>query len=371
MNRPKGFTIIEILIGSTIMLMVIVAALTVYSNSNRISVDQQQYTEIQNDVRSSMYLISRDTRMAGIGLPQEFNMYAIEGVDNEDQGAGAGGVRPDRLVIMGNMEDPLLLQINTYGGGGSSTPLGLADGSLEQYPYLDTDYANRLVLILPNPAAACRQGELRLISTVTHPSGGLNESFTLASGVVSTISVPSSRRTTMSERLLGTCTDTTTYHSGSVMFADVKEYWLDVTGNYSGLTAGVNGYIGGGVGGVLYQTKNGVHTPIAQNIENFQIQYNGDFNADGVLDGFQDWNPLWSLTQVSDIRQVRIQVLGRTPNIFVAVSGRPDPNIHHYRRPDMANSPGTTTDDMHRRFLLESTANIRNLSLNLYNRGER
>ena len=29
-----------------------------------------------------------------------------------------------------------------------------------------------------------------------------------------------------------------------VCFINVKEYWLDVTGNYVGLTAGVNGYIG-------------------------------------------------------------------------------------------------------------------------------
>ena len=49
----------------------------------------------------------------------------------------------------------------------------------------------------------------------------------------------------------------------------------------------------------------------------------------------------------------------------------PGATIHHYRRPSMANSPAAATDDMHRRFLLESTSNVRNLSLNLYNRGER
>jgi hypothetical protein len=56
---------------------------------------------------------------------------------------------------------------------------------------------------------------------------------------------------------------------------------------------------------------------------------------------------------------------------MVGVSGRPDAAIHVYRRPAMANSPAAATDDMHRRFLLESTSNVRNLSLNLYNRGER
>ncbi len=99
---------IELLIGSALMLFVIIAALSVYSKSNQISVDQQQYTEIQHDVRSAMYLVMRDARMAGSGLPDQFNMYAIEGVDNEDQGDGGRGP-PDRLVLMGNMDDPLLL----------------------------------------------------------------------------------------------------------------------------------------------------------------------------------------------------------------------------------------------------------------------
>jgi hypothetical protein len=370
LRRARGFTLIELLIGSTLMLFIIIAALSVYNKSNQVSVDQQQYTEVQHDVRSAMYLVMRDARMAGSALPEQFNMYAIEGVDNEDQGSGSGNVRPDRLVLMGNMDDPLLLEIDAYGGGASSA-LTVANGSFEQYPYLDADYVNRLVLILPNTANACRLGEIQKISAVTHPSGGVNEALTLSQTGLSTINMPSSRRSVQSERLSGTCADTNNYHGGTVVFVDVKEYWLDIAGNYSGLTAGVNGYIGGGVGGVLYETKNGVHNPIAQNIENFQVEYNGDFNDDGQLDGFVPWNNLWTLTQVSYIRQVRVLILGRTANAFVGVSGRVPGNVHHYRRPVLSNSAAAATDDMHRRFLLESTSNIRNLSLNLYNRGER
>lgn len=68
-RRPQGFTLIELLVGSAIMLVVIIAALSVYSRSNQLSVDQQQYAEVQNDVRSAMFLLMRDTRMAGAGLP--------------------------------------------------------------------------------------------------------------------------------------------------------------------------------------------------------------------------------------------------------------------------------------------------------------
>lgn len=353
-----GFTLIELLIGGTIMLVVVVGALAVYSRSNKISVDQSQYAELQHDVRSAMYLLMRDARMAGVGLPEEFGMYALEGVDNEDQGAE---VQPDRLKFLGNMEEPLNLRIRDYQG--ASVVVTVDDYSFEQYPYPDNYYTNKLVLILPNPSSACRAGEVRIVTHVTHATGGVNERLNFSPGLAPGIDPPGG--------LSGTCGDSNDYDGGLVTFVDVKEYWLDVTGNYPGLTAGVNGYIGGGVGGVLYQTKNAVHYPMAQNVENFQVQYNGDLDDDGQLDGFQDWNNAWTLDQVGRIRQVRVWILGRTPSRFVSVSGKPPGDVHHYRRPVVANSPASSTDDLHRRFLLESAANVRNLSLNLYNMGER
>jgi prepilin-type N-terminal cleavage/methylation domain-containing protein len=357
-TRPEGFTLIELLIGSAIMLVVIVAALAVYSRSNQIAVDQQQYAEIQNDVRSAMFFVMRDTRMAGVGLPEEFRMFAFEGVDNEDQG---NEVHPDRLTVMGNMDWPLDVRIRNYQGAGVADELAVEDNSFEQFPYPDSFYANRTVLILPNVASTCRVGEVRTITQVTHPPGGMNEKFSFSPGLSPTVNPP--------ENLKGTCPSSNDYDGGTVLIVDVKEYWLDVRGSQPGLTAGVSGYLG--LPGVFYLTNNGVHSPIAQNIENFQVQYNGDINDDGILDGFQDWSPLWSLDEALRIRQIRVLLLGRTANRFVSVSGRPDAAIHNYRRPAMANSPAAGTDDLHKRFLLESTSNIRNLSLNLYNRGER
>lgn len=112
-RAAAGFTMIEVLIASTIMAIVIIGALTLYSRSNQVSVDQQQYAELQHDVRSAMFLMTRDLRMAGSGLPDVFGMYALEGYNNEEQGSG---VRPDRLTILGNMDDPLNLRIQEYQG---------------------------------------------------------------------------------------------------------------------------------------------------------------------------------------------------------------------------------------------------------------
>jgi len=355
-GRSRGFTLIELLIGTTIMLIVIVAALTVYSKSNQISVDQQQYAEIQNDVRSAMFLVMRDTRMVAVGLPEGFRMYSLEGVDNEDQGSE---VQPDRLTLMGNIDWPLDLRILNYQG--AAADLALDDNSFEQYPYTDSFYENKTVLILPSTSSPCRFGEIRTVTHITRSAGGNNEKFNFSHGLAPDIDPPMN--------LKGTCPHSNDYDGGTITLVDVRTYWLDVRGSQPGLTAGVKGYLG--LPGVLYMTNNAVHNPIAQNIENFQIQYNGDFNDDGVLDGFQDWNPLWTVDDVDFIRQIRVLVLGRTVNKMVSVSGTPDAAIHHYRRPALANSPAAAADDLHRRFLLESTSNVRNLSLNLYNRGER
>ncbi len=358
-GRTAGFTMIELLVGSAVMLIAVLGALFMYSRSNKVAVEQQMVAEVQNDVRSSMFFLSRDLRMAGAGLPEEFSGYFLEGQDNEDQGAGE--VLPDRVTIMGNIEDPLNLPVLNYQG--SAVVLSIEDFSFEQYSYPDEYYANKFVLVLPNPSSGCRAGEVRVVTHVTHNTGGTNERFNFSPGQAPGINPPGG--------LSGTCGSPNDYDGGSISFINVKEYWLDVTGNYPGLTAGVNGYIGGGEGGVLYCTHNGVYFPLARNIENFQIEYNGDMNNDLTLDGWSPWNAGWTLPEIARIQQVRMWILGRTAQAFTSVSGQTPGAVHTYRRPAVSNSPAAAADDMRRRILLDSTSNVRNMSLNLYNLGQR
>jgi prepilin-type N-terminal cleavage/methylation domain-containing protein len=362
----RGFTLIELLVGSTVMLVVIIATLTLYMRSNKVAVDQNMMAELQQDVRSAMYFITRDVRMAGVGLPPEFSQYYFEGTDNEDQLSGSV-VRPDRFLMMGNIVDPLNLKIEDYQG--SSENAAIMDFSFEQYPYPDEFYDNKIVLLLPNPSSGCSEMRFRSISEVVHNSGGTNEKLGFAPGQAPGINPPGG--------LGEVCPDPDDYDGGMICFINVIEYWLDVTGNYTGLTAGLDGYVG--EPGILYMTLNGLHYPLAQNVENLQFEYNGDINSDTYLDGFCAWNHdlegnvvSWTFDQITSIRQVRILVLGRTPRPFVSVSGRVPQNLYLYQRPALSNDPsGLGEPDRHKRFLLESTSNIRNMSLNLYNTGTR
>jgi prepilin-type N-terminal cleavage/methylation domain-containing protein len=360
-SSPKlsaGFTMIELLVGSSIMLIAVLGALFIYARSNKVSVEQQMVTEVQNDVRASMFFLSRDLRMAGAGLPEEFAGYFLEGLDNEDQG---DEVDPDRIRLMGNLEDPLNLPIRNYQG--SSVVLDIEDFSFEQYSYPDAYYDNKFVLILPNPQSGCRAGEARVVTSVTHNATGTNERFNFSPGLAPGVDPPGG--------LSGTCASPNDYDGGMISFINIKEYWLDVTGNYPGLTAGVDGYIGGGQGGVLYMTHNGVHFPLARNIENLQVEYNGDMDSDLLLDGWTPWQNAWTLPQIARIQHIRIWVLGRTEQAFTSVGGTAPGAIQAYRRPALSNSPAAAADDRHKRYLLESTSNVRNMSLNLYNLGQR
>jgi hypothetical protein len=359
-GKRRGFTLVELMIGGSIMLILILATLSIYVKSNKVTVDQQGYAEMQHDVRSSMYFVTRDIRMAGIGLPQEFMSHFLQGIDNDATDAAAG-VTPDRLIMVGNMEEPLNLKIAKYQG--SSITLDLDNYSFEENPYPDAYYANKIVIILPRPSGPCRVAEFREVTHVTHNTGSTNEKLNFSPGLAVGINPPGG--------LSGTCNDSSDYDGGTVTFVDCKEYWLDVTGTYPGLTAGTNGYIGNGHGNVLYLTANGIYFPIAQNVENLQFQYNGDLDNDGNLDGFQDWNSNWTVDEIGRIRQVQVWVLGKTKNKFVSVSGTPPDNVSLYRRPAVANTAAAGTDDLCRRFLLDSTANVRNMTLNIYNTGQR
>jgi len=360
----RGFTLVELLVGSVVLLIVVLATLALYRESNQIAVDQQQYAEMQHDVRTSMYFISRDVRMAGAGLPLEFYGYVLEGVDNENQGAV---VQPDRLKVMGNLDDPLNMDVHNYQG--SAANLTVDDWSFESNPYPDEFYEGMVAIILPNPDSGCQYGEIREITHVTHDAGGTNERFNFSPGLAPYINPPGG----LTANYPKACPSADDYDGGLISFVNVKEYWLDVTGNYPGLTAGERGYIGNGEAGVLYLNMNGIHYPLARNVENLQFQYNGDADDDGLLDGFMDWQASWTgdLALISRIRQIRIWVLGRTENPFVSIGANPPDNLHLYRRPSIANSPGSGLDDKHKRFLMESTANMRNLSLSIYNTGSR
>lgn len=143
----KGFTIIEVIVGASIMLTVVLASLSLYTRSNKVSADQQQFAEVQHDARSAMYFVSRDIRSAGVGLSPMVAGYFIEGID----GYSPAPHSPDSIKLWGNYDDPLELRIKKYqgGAGGGAATAFLNDGDFENNPYSSPEfYEERVVLII-------------------------------------------------------------------------------------------------------------------------------------------------------------------------------------------------------------------------------
>lgn len=376
-NSRRGFTVIEVLVGSSIMLTIILLTLSLYTKSNKVSVDQQQLSELQHDVRAAMYFLSRDIKSIGAGLPQQFSPFFLEG-DNNDKKSE----HTDKLTFLGT-SDPLRLIIQDYDK--KPNTITLEPNQFELYPYTATaypddpkGYINRVIIILPNPDLYDKKGGLGKITGVDF---GANE--------ITFDKIKGKLPRELDLKLGGKETD---YVGGSVHFVELKQYWLDVTGKFK-VKEG-EGYLG--QPGVLYVSRwspvNGSydHMPLAQNIEDLQFQYHGDMdadqqlddnNSDGIIDvnDYLNWDDKgdkkkkynWKKDEVvSGIRSVRILILGKTANPFIGFSGTPPDQVKYiYGKPMVADSPAEAQPDKHRRFLLESTANIRNMSLNLYNSG--
>jgi len=369
----KGFTLIEVLIGASIMVIIILLTLSLYTRSNKIAVDQSQFAEVQHDVRSAMFFVSRDVRSAGVGLKPEISGYFLEGID----GFGPSPELPDSIKLMGNFDDPLDLTVQHQGGVQFKVDIS----ELTNNPYQEAFYEDREVIIISPTCPGCFA--LRYINNISWPMGVAPGTFVMPPGR-SELNPPGG--------LMDTGCPSNCWDDAICTFIQIKQYWLDTTGNPGdypsmNLTVGQDGYLG--LSHTLYLTGIDaitgtlIHMPIALNVENLQFQYYGDLDNDGILDAPTDWdNANWTINPgddaatrgakldlISRIRLVRIWVLGRTENPYVSVSGTPPANLHLYRRPAIANSPASSQDDKHRRFLLESTSNIRNRSLSIYNIG--
>lgn len=377
-SSRRGFTIVEVLVGSLIMLTIIMATLALYTKSNKVAVDQQGFAELQHDVRAAMYFLSRDLKSVGAGLPLQFSAGFLEGENNDNKGNPS--IETDRLTILGN-SDPLRLIIHDFNKGARTVELEINQFDLypyngNSYPDDPKGYINRLIIILPNPELRTDKAELGKITSVDF---GTNEI----------------RYDDVNEKLpnkLNPGGSSADYIGGTVHFIELKTYWLDVSGSYPSYHAGQDGYLG--QPGVLYVSQwNPIndgyeHLALAQNIEDLQFQYHGDMDADQQLDDnnsdglvdvndFLNWgdkgdkNFNWNQDEVlGGIRSVRFLILGKTANPYIGFSGTPPAAVKYiYGKPAVADSPVGDEMDKHRRFLLESTVQIRNMSLNIYNSG--
>jgi len=104
-KNELGFTLIEILIALAISGIVLTAIYNLYISQSRTYTVQEQVSEMQQNARVAMDIVSRHIRMAGFGQPSwtTINGASITyiGVQVTD-----GGTGPDTLEIVGCIDSP-------------------------------------------------------------------------------------------------------------------------------------------------------------------------------------------------------------------------------------------------------------------------
>lgn len=99
-SAERGFTLVELLVGSTVMLAALAAAGTFFVASRNTIQDQMIQIETTQGLRSTVDSMVRDLRLGGACLPVTGNFIVLDGVN------GATVATPDQIVTRTGLVRP-------------------------------------------------------------------------------------------------------------------------------------------------------------------------------------------------------------------------------------------------------------------------
>lgn len=379
-NMPRlirttdGFTLVEILISLGISGIVIAGVLSVFDNSNKSYILQEDIARLQQNVRMAKYYIEKDLRMAGYGvrhLAFDGNLILPLAFQNNLQGDSTVHDNTDTLNIR-YIDD---------GAGGCGTAPG-SNRSCADLPQLSlqgekpptSTVAEIKVYMKDHPPYSwwdegCSCGGIDYDSPkfgfqvlITSPDGSKSDIVFLTGvsakkeGSDSTISngpnFTALDGITYSNKQLNTYPDGSSirfFNSNSLVNIG---YYIDKD-NY------------------LRRSVAGIANKISENIEDIQMAFCGDYNGDGVVsltydpadpdassdDWFDEGNLVSGQLPVTDrekVRFIRVSILGRTSREYRGVTSK---------RPGIEDHAAATQSDGYHRRLLSFIVQVRNFGL--------
>src|SRR5262245_18950226 len=93
-NTEQGFSILELLIASLLTIGIMGAAFSLIGRNQRLFVTETAVTDMNENIRSAIDLLTRDIQAAGMGLPRTNGSYAAFFYKD-----GAGNA-PDQMMIV-------------------------------------------------------------------------------------------------------------------------------------------------------------------------------------------------------------------------------------------------------------------------------
>ena len=308
-HSEAGFSLIEVMSALVILAIAMTAVFATFISQQKSFTVQNRVAEMQQNLRQSVEYMSRDIRMAGYGIPDNVTIpngviaagvTSIRSLYSKDSTAG-----PDQIYILYlfDMDNNQRSTWNTapMASGAGSVTVDNTDG------FFPT--TGELVIVTDGTNA-------QLFQSVSKTATALN----FGGGVYQ-----------------GTANNT--YGIGpppsTVAKARFVRYYIDNTTDPAHPTLMVDR-----MGGAAAQ-------PVADDIEDMQLTYGLDTNADGIIDS---WVPPGAVTP-SQIRQVRLQFIARTRLPEAGWSET---------RPALGNRAAGTTPDGYRRRTYDIVIDVRN-----------
>lgn len=315
--KNKGFTLIEILVSLAILGIVLAGIYSVYNMQHKSYIVQEQVTEMQQSERVALQMITRDIRMAGLGL--QFCNDA------------AGG-----KIIFSNGT-----------GNNNSDTIGVEYHSFSPKPEGETE-------ITTNVPAISASSELDVKDT----TGFNNNDWVMVAGgeecqyaifYVDTVDAGT-------KKLHHTSTSKLTYGykltSGFMIGDRVRRLNREDGGR---IIYAIDGsYI------LTRSVDDGTAQPLADNIEDMQIAYGIDINNNGIVaDGKfgvvpgGEWFDDPTGRDMTLLREIKLTLVARTT--------REDPAYNAGARPAVEDNPAAPAADGFRRRVLQTTVKLRNI----------
>jgi len=305
-NKTAGFSLVEVMAAIAILGIAMTAVFSTFLFQQQSYTTQVRVAEMQQNLRDAVETISRDIRMCTYGFPSNVNTV-LNVNDNE-------------------ITSRYLTHVNGAPGPDGIYILYRYDGDNTAYPTFNVD---------PGPGAGA--GTVTLTSTAGFAAGDRVIVYNASNADLLLVTdVPSATTLT----LLGG--PVTNYNAGPATLARVRyvRYFVDTTDPAHPT--------------LMVDRRNGQPPqPLADDIEDLQLQFSRDTNGDGVIsvpDGdVVDGNVAGTLSQ---IRQVRIHLLARSR---IAQSGWVDSGNR-----DMADHTPGAANDGYRRRRAEMVVDLRN-----------
>ena len=128
----RGMTLVELMVGIVVALLVVAAAFTILTTSQKSTHANDQVVETQQNVRIAMDLLSRDIKHAGFGMmgPVGACATAIVPLDHTPAGPDTGPDSVRLLVPIGTSIAPAWTLAGAVGGAASIPQITLTAGAV-------------------------------------------------------------------------------------------------------------------------------------------------------------------------------------------------------------------------------------------------